>query len=36
LSNFGKEGKPESAIPKVSQKTLAEIVEPRAPESASS
>jgi len=26
LSNFGKEGKPEPVIPKVSQETLAEIV----------
>ena len=26
LANFGKEGKPESVIPKVSQETLAEIV----------
>ena len=26
LANFGKEGKPETVIPKISQETLAEII----------
>ncbi len=35
LANFGKEGKPEPVVPKVSQQTLAEIIGTPAPESVS-